>query len=140
MSKFLTLALSSLALASTAFAVDFLPGQITKIDADYRCELSGGGVAFRVAAPGVPARVWQTDVGQEMGLELEVTSFLKARCPGCYSFDARLTNKGRPVMLARGQSEMVPTGQILLNYSVIDPTSKKINGSFNLPCKVVTKR
>lgn len=139
MSKLFVLAMSSIALASSAFAVDLFPGQTTKVDATYRCEAAGGGAAFRVPAPGVPARVWQTEMGDELGLELEVTRFLQARCPDCYFFEARLGGKKAPVMFVRGVTEVTQNGNLFLHYSLIDPATKKVEETLKFPCKPVKK-
>ena len=61
---------------------------MSTIKADYRCELPGGGVAFKVQTATKKARVWLTDVGDNEGEELVMKSFSTSRCPGCFSFDA----------------------------------------------------
>lgn len=47
----------------------------TPIVADLRCEHSGGGVAIQLPKAGSNGRVWQTELNDNEGLELEVTHF-----------------------------------------------------------------
>lgn len=130
---FALLALAPLA----AQAIDIgLPGQLTRIDASYRCEKSGGGVAFRIPrSASEPARIWQTDKGQELGLEFEVVRFKVARCPGCYSFEARLGN----ALFTQGWTEMSGPGRIKLHYSIIDPKTKRVEDMGEFPCLAFRK-
>lgn len=84
----------SLLFTSASFA-DGIDNKITRIRADYRCENSpGGGIAFSLPKTlkkkNAKARVWMTDIGQNDGLELQVTQFSVARCAGCFSFEALL--------------------------------------------------
>jgi hypothetical protein len=101
--KFLTLL--SLILSGSIYAQT-----MSKVNADYRCELDGGGIAFKSQTASKKARVWQTDVGEDEGLELKVKSFSTLRCPGCYSFEANLIN-----MPVRGN-----ISNFLLTYEVFD--------------------
>lgn len=73
--------------------------EMTTIKADYRCEQPGGGVAVKIGTEST-ARVWQTDPGEKEGLELQVTSFSLARCPGCFSFEANLMGE----LLVKGRA------------------------------------
>jgi hypothetical protein len=90
--------------------------ELTKIKADYRCELAGGGVAFKVAKGTKPARAWQTDVGEDQGLELKVTSFSFSRCPGCFQFTGTLMDS---VQVKASISNLV------LTYSAFDTESNQ---------------
>lgn len=83
---------------------------MSKVNADYRCELDGGGIAFKSQTGNKKARLWQTDMGEDEGLELKVKSFSIMRCPGCYSFEADLIN-----MPVRGK-----ISNFLLTYEVFD--------------------
>src|SRR5690606_19260125 len=65
------------------------------VDADYFCEQNGGGIAFKLPTRYTPARVWQIDAGIEEGLEVSLTNFSTARCPGCWSFKGNVM--GLPV-------------------------------------------
>lgn len=63
----------------------------TLIEADYRCEKKGGGIAFKT---GPNARIWATDKGASMGAELEkISSFTTGGCPGCYKFTGIIIDK-----------------------------------------------
>ncbi|MCM2277194.1 MAG: hypothetical protein NDJ89_03900 [Oligoflexia bacterium] len=114
-----------------ALAIDVgLPGSMTKVDATYRCEKEGGGVAFRVPAePAVAARVWQTDPGEELGLELEVTEFVFARCQGCYAFEAKLAEG----LLAIGTTRNA-AGKITLSYVLRDLRTNRSRKAGDFPC------
>lgn len=80
---------------ATASAFIGIPGELTPVAADIHCEEPGGGIAVALPKAGQQARVWQTDPGSDMGLELEVVKFNLARCAGCFSFQAKLI--GMPV-------------------------------------------
>ena len=58
------------------------------MNADYRCEQNGGGIAIKLPAEGSKAKIWQTDVGDADGLELKVKSFVPGKDAGNYSFTA----------------------------------------------------
>lgn len=106
--KYLTLL--SLILSGSIYAQS-----MTTVKADYRCELAGGGVAFKAQTAPKKARVWQTDVGEKQGLEIVVNSFSTSRCPGCYSFEAEIMST--PV---RGR-----ISNFLLTYEAYDSESSE---------------
>lgn len=69
---------------------------ITRIRADYLCSLGAGDevVAFTLAAPGAPARVWLGMADNDMGLEPEVRAFTYGACAGCFALQARYSFSG----------------------------------------------
>ncbi|GEM_PF-5323022 len=99
-------------LTSTVFAQN-----MSRVNADFRCEQEGGGIAVKVGSSAASARVWQTDVGEDEGLELEVTDFKTARCIGCYSFKA--------ILMGQIQVQGKITNGVL-KYQAVDPDSGKL--------------
>lgn len=96
-----------------AFSSSLFSQELTKIEADYRCELEGGGIAVKLGSVDT-AKIWQTDMGEDEGLELDVTSFSVARCPGCFSFTAILMGE----LEVRGKAS-----SSILTYEVFDSES-----------------
>ncbi|MCM2283039.1 MAG: hypothetical protein NDI61_14450 [Bdellovibrionaceae bacterium] len=88
--KALLLVMALSFLGSSANAFIGIPGELTPVVADIHCEQEGGGIAIAFPKEGQPARVWQTDIGSDDGLELEVLKFNMGRCPGCFAFQAKL--------------------------------------------------
>jgi hypothetical protein len=118
------LAFSALFFSSMVFAQN-----LTTVKASYRCEEAGGGIAFKEPTQSKPARIWQTDKGDNKGLELKVTDFTIYRCPGCFSFQAVLMNS----INVRG--EIISN---VLKYDVQDPeTGAWQNVLKDVECKKV---
>ncbi|MBA2404219.1 MAG: hypothetical protein H0V66_05560 [Bdellovibrionales bacterium] len=114
----------SLFVTSTLFAQS-----LTKIHADYRCEQAGGGIAFKASSNLKKAKVWQTDVGEDTGLALKVTSFSVLRCPGCYEFEAVLMKQ----VAVRGK-----VTNFKLKYEAQDPETGKWQPILsNVACEAV---
>lgn len=88
---------------------------LTMITADYRCDENGGGIAVKFDSPdGV--KIWQTELGAEIGIELSVKKFRQARCPGCFAFEAVLMDE----IEVRG--EVIGS---LLTYQMYDPSTEE---------------
>lgn len=87
-----------IAVALPAFATFALAEEspITRMKADYICQVTKGQeqVAFTLAAPQKPPRAWLGMTGNEMGLEMRVTSFTFKSCPGCYALTGAYTFTG----------------------------------------------
>lgn len=62
---------------------------MSRVQADIVCEQAGGGVAVKFPTATKPAKAWQTDPGEKVGLELKVTSFT-GKSKSDFSFDALL--------------------------------------------------
>lgn len=91
MNKLLILLVLTLSLGRTAHAFFDLPVKVTTIHADLRCQNQlGKGLAIAMPKAGQAGRVWHSKAGDKEGLELTVTDFRVARCPGCFSFSALL--------------------------------------------------
>lgn len=81
-----------LVLLSSSYSLAFinLPVKSSQVEADLICQNPGGGFAIAWPRKNQPARIWQVDPQVEDGLELDVTEFQLARCPGCFAFKATL--------------------------------------------------
>ena len=80
----------ALLVGSYSHAFINLPVNSSKVEADLICQNPGGGFGIAWPQENQPARIWQVDSQVEEGLELEVTDFRVARCPGCFAFEASL--------------------------------------------------
>lgn len=95
-----------------------MPGKLTKINADYRCEQSGGGVSFKIGrGPAEPSRIWLSDINQEMGLELHVVSFKQTQKN--IMFVGTLGND----LVVTGITRLDNTHRMVLDTKIEDPTS-----------------
>lgn len=130
MKSFLAFALV-LAWAAPALAIPSLPGELTKVDAEYRCEKPGGGVAFSLPRGKNAPRVWQTEPGEEIGLELEVVEFRRLRCPGCFDFTARL---GADFVTYAQVRIPATEKRSVLDYYVVEPQTGERQLIDTFPC------
>ncbi len=114
---------------ATLFLSSFVHAQnMTRIDADFRCNSKGGEIAVKVGPNASTARIWQTDPGEKTGIELEVTDFKIARCLGCYSFNALLMGS----VEVRGTIK-----SYVLKYEAFNPETNKWEAlGKNLKCSL----
>ena len=90
---------------------------LSKINADIRCEEEGGGIAIKVnnATPN-KSKIWQTDVGDDMGLVLKVKKFKVLSCSDCYDFEASFGEHLGDEVAVRGKVR-----DMKLTYQVYTP-------------------
>lgn len=71
-------------LSANVFAQD-----LSRVDADLRCETKNGGVALKYGTDST-AKAWFTNPGEELGLKLDLKSFEIGACVGCLTYTAEL--------------------------------------------------